>query len=551
MEYQALRFEDPDRPTCCTLSAETAEDILEIRKGRLPVVYLLADDAIDRFIVYPALIRDRGTKHKKKSLSDLLLGYDRICMIRGSYEGTRQLVRSCNDLLKKARILAEQNAFLIFIPDSPFLRLWNRTSGSGTRVRDAGGSPDPGVPSGLPGMHPIQEVPAELSESYLGHSEDVRLVRQLILVASRCENPILILGESGTGKEIAARSIHQLSIRRNLRFEAVNCGALPTNLLESILFGHKKGAFTDAKRDKKGSWELAGKGTLFLDEIGDLSLENQVKILRVLSSGRIRPLGADEDVAVHAHVIAATNRDLFSMVQAGQFREDLYYRLRSFLIFTPALRNHPDDIPLMAQNFWRKITRDDSARLPASVLTEMKAYPWYGNGREMKNLLSLLYGLFGTVPLGVEHFRAVYRYQRNDARPRKGALDGNDLSMHRAECLQHLKRTDEVLREVQVSVQPHLRRTGRAPADARTTVALIENRIYELETLCLHPVLFVHPELYQRIRDFSAELVDLVRHLRKSSGGVKAYWARHLDGPCQETQRMVFREVGKLMRTRK
>ncbi|MBN2202423.1 sigma-54-dependent Fis family transcriptional regulator [bacterium] len=551
MEYQALRFDDSDHPVSCTIRAENAEDIVEIRKTRLPAIYLLSDDAIDAFTVHPTLIRDRGTKHRKKALSDLLLGYDRTCLIRGSYEGTRQLVRSCKAFLARARDQGDRNAFLIFIPADAFIRLWTRYSGVGTAGRKSRSGRGTAAPSDLPGLLGDEEVPPQLRESYIGDSPDVNLVRRLILIAARCENPTLILGESGTGKEIVARSIHQLSARRGLRFEAVNCGALPSNLLESTLFGHKKGAFTDARRDRKGSWELASNGTLFLDEIGDLSLENQVKILRALSTNRIRPLGAETDVTVHASVIAATNRDLFAMVQSGHFRDDLYYRLRSFLIFTPALRNHPDDIPLMANQFWRRITKVNAAVLPAAVLAEMKAYPWYGNGRELKNVLSFLNGLFGRHPLGVEHFRAVTRYQRGVGGSGAGERGPAGLALHRAEALQHLKRADEVLRAVEMAVQPYLKRTRTALPEMKVTLSRIENRMLELEALCLYPVLFVNPALFERVRDLHEDLSGFARHLEKSAGGVKGYWLRHLEDPFQRTRRMVFQEVAKIMRFRK
>lgn len=160
---------------------------------------------------------------------------------------------------------------------------------------------------------------------------------------------MLILGDTGTGKELVARAIHDHSARRAKRFMLVNCGAIPYDLLESELFGHVKGAFTDATYDKPGLWELADKGTLFLDEIGDLHPNHQVKILRALEDKKIRPIGGTKEIEVDARIIAATNRDLFSMVQARQFREDLYYRLCPFPIYTPTLPDHPEDIPTITQ----------------------------------------------------------------------------------------------------------------------------------------------------------------------------------------------------------
>ena len=151
---------------------------------------------------------------------------------------------------------------------------------------------------------------------------------------------------------------------RQEKFTPVNCGAIPRELLESELFGHEKGSFTGAVHRKMGLWEVADQGTLFLDEVGDLALGHQVKILHALQNGCIRRVGGEKEIQVDARVIAATNRNLFSMVQAGHFREDLYYRLREFLIRTPALRDHPGDIPLLAQAFWAKIVHDETKPCP-------------------------------------------------------------------------------------------------------------------------------------------------------------------------------------------
>ncbi len=160
-------------------------------------------------------------------------------------------------------------------------------------------------------------------------------MRQLILHAAQTDVPVLIVGDTGTGKEIVARQIHEYSDRKKMgAFVAVNCGAIPHNLLESELFGHEKGAFTGSIKQKKGLWESVGKGTIFLDEIGDLSLDHQVKILRALQEGTIRRLGGIAEIKVNARVIAATNRDLYSMVQTGQFREDLFF-VFEFSIFLP------------------------------------------------------------------------------------------------------------------------------------------------------------------------------------------------------------------------
>jgi two-component system response regulator PilR (NtrC family) len=187
----------------------------------------------------------------------------------------------------------------------------------------------------------------------------------------------------------------------------VNCGGIPANLLESELFGHKKGAFTGALTDKDGLWTLASTGTLFLDEIGDLSRQHQVKILRALEDGKYRSVGGTDEIKSRARIVAATNRDLAKMVAAGQFREDLYYRLFTFRIRTPALRDHPDDIPEMAARFWQDIAKRECGPLPANVMEALKGYRWPGNARELRAFLINVYMLADSKPVTLPLIHAV------------------------------------------------------------------------------------------------------------------------------------------------
>jgi two-component system response regulator PilR (NtrC family) len=246
-----------------------------------------------------------------------------------------------------------------------------------------------------------------LQEAYLGNSTEAEVVRRLIVRAARAEHPVLVQGETGTGKEVVARQIHLLSGRAAESFVEVNCGGIPGELLESELFGHRRGAFTGATRNKPGLWTLANKGTLFLDEIGDLSLHHQVKILRALETGRYRPVGEVDDVTSRARIITATNRDLAHMVSAGQFREDLYYRLFTFRIRTPALREHPDDIPELANHFWRRIAGATAKPIPVAVTEALKRYHWPGNARELRAFLINVFLLVDHHSVDVPLIRAV------------------------------------------------------------------------------------------------------------------------------------------------
>jgi DNA-binding NtrC family response regulator len=210
---------------------------------------------------------------------------------------------------------------------------------------------------------------------------------------------VLITGESGTGKELIARAVHQLSDRRDAPFVMLNCAAIPAELIESELFGYERGAFTGAHGRKKGMFELADGGTLFLDEIGDMSLGAQAKVLRALQSGEITRVGSERPIAVNVRVLAATNKELESEVADGSFRDDLYFRLNVVPIRCPALRERVEDIPLLAQTFFRQFCREYGGRekpVAPEVFELLKQRPWPGNVRELKNVVERMVILSGS-----------------------------------------------------------------------------------------------------------------------------------------------------------
>ena len=224
----------------------------------------------------------------------------------------------------------------------------------------------------------------------LGKSRLFLDVLRLAEQVAPTESTVLIQGESGTGKEVIARYLHELSARTEGPFLSINCGALPESLLESELFGHVKGSFTGAVRDKQGLVAAARGGTFFLDEIGEMSAATQVKLLRVLQEREAIPVGGTEAIPVDVRVVAATNRDLEDDIKRGRFRTDLYYRLNVIAIHLPPLRDRPEDIPVFADAFLRRVAKehgDEPKRLSAEALDAIQVYDWPGNVRELENAL--------------------------------------------------------------------------------------------------------------------------------------------------------------------
>ncbi|MDR4503305.1 MAG: sigma 54-interacting transcriptional regulator [Candidatus Scalindua sp.] len=226
--------------------------------------------------------------------------------------------------------------------------------------------------------------------SLIGKSYVMQNVYNLIERVSQTDSTILITGETGTGKELVARAIHYNSLRKDGTMVAVNCAALPETLLESELFGHVKGAFTGAVRDKKGKFELADKGTIFLDEIGELSTLTQVKLLRVLQERQIERVGGERSIKVDIRIIAATNQDLLDLMEEGKFRKDLYYRLNIISLKLPSLKERTEDIPLLVDHFIKKFNKRFKKRISgisSRVLKQFMSYSWPGNIRELEGII--------------------------------------------------------------------------------------------------------------------------------------------------------------------
>jgi len=238
------------------------------------------------------------------------------------------------------------------------------------------------------GAAPVDDGPA--SSRMLGKSVAIQQVRDMIAKLARGQAPVYISGDSGTGKELAARLIHDLGPRASQPFVPVNCGAIPEQLMESEFFGHKKGSFTGAVQDKAGLFQAADGGTLFLDEVGDLPIPMQVKLLRAIQEKSVRPVGTQAEIKVNVRILSATHKDLMQLVEEGKFRQDLYYRLNVIELKIPALKERPDDIPLLAEKLCNNLASNMGIEAPAISEDGMKAlqsYDFPGNVRELENIL--------------------------------------------------------------------------------------------------------------------------------------------------------------------
>lgn len=276
-------------------------------------------------------------------------------------------------------------------------------------------------------------------EHIVGKSKKIQDVLSILDKVAPSKSTVLITGESGTGKELIARALHYASPRKKEPFIAVNCTALNPGVLESELFGHEKGSFTGAIATKKGKFELAHKGTLFLDEIGELSLETQVKLLRVLQEKSIERVGGSKTIPVDIRLVAATNKDLKKEVEEGRFREDLYYRLNVVQIHLPPLRERKEDIPLLVAYFVSKICRENNLperKFSSQALEYLTLYDWPGNVRQLENVVERCLVLSSSEVIGVEDLPAEVRDEDSQL---KSAVDLLPLQGNLAETLEKIE----------------------------------------------------------------------------------------------------------------
>ncbi len=317
------------------------------------------------------------------------------------------------------------------------------------------------------------------SHTIIGGSVSMKALRQQLSLMAGTNGRVLVFGESGTGKELVAQSIHKLSPRSHAPFVEVNCAAIPEELIESELFGHRKGSFTGASEDKTGKFQKADGGTLFLDEVGDMSLKTQAKVLRALEEQRFEPVGANHSIQVDVRVVAATNKNLQVEIERGNFREDLFYRLNVVPFYVPPLRERLEDVPLLAEHFLSEFTHAYGRKrkeLTAEALQALSEYHWPGNVRELKNLMERIVIMNPQVRIDARHLPPLApRKTSAEARPAdhftslhdyREAAERDYISRKLDEAAGNMTRAAELLGLERSNLYRKMKSLGIAPKDS-------------------------------------------------------------------------------------
>ena len=515
--------------TRITLKSVSREELKTLKDQSSPAVFVVRKEDLKFFTELKDLVENKRTKGKASGLGKYMLGRKLIPAIDGNYETAGKLNNGVLKLLAGAQIGKDKrkgkdrNIYVIGVSKTvfeQFVRVYSRAVASQRPAKQAyidqplmQEEVKSLAKDGFGGLDELLcvEVPKELEAAYVGHEREVALVRKMVVIAAPSEAKVLILGDTGTGKDVVARQLHRLSGVKG-KYVAVNCGGIPTELFESELFGTVKGGYTGAT-DRPGYWEEAQNGTLFLDEIADLHSRHQTKILRVLETGKIRRVGGKEEISVNARIIAATNKPLLSLVNMRQFREDLFYRLIGFIIHTPALREHPEDIQEIAEHLWLNVVKDERQPLPEEILEELNHYTWPGNVRDLSIVLSYLHTIFPSpVTLTVDHLKAVCRYQGQVLQTVRERVS-MEIDRQKMDSLRHLFRVYEVLSTAEMSLKK-LIETSSKDSEAIAQIKFeLQNRLNELDFLNLYPRRF-HPESYYALGILRSKLAFFLSLLK-------------------------------------
>ena len=534
----------------------------QTERAEAPIMMLVETSELRALRELVELVDDKRSQHRSRDLFSYFgMPNKKIPLLAGKYMKVGRLVGAIDRFFARSRAAKDEdharpNMLVLGVAKKVLERLRSTARKPARRWRSRSGN----VPAltwlfeKLVGddVDELRNDPRmeELAKVYLGESVEVLKVRQMTLRAADCDDTVLIVGETGTGKEVIARAIHTLGPRKDKEFIAVNCAAISPYLLEVELYGMEPGVVPGAQA-RDGVFLEAGEGTVFLDEIGDLHPDHQAKLLRVFGEGGkkyVRHVGGAKEFEVKARIVTATNRDLYGLIEAQRFRDDLYYRLNQFYIRTPPLREHPQDIPLIAQHLWRGICGNDDARLPREILDELQRYPWTANVRELRSILTHMHRWFGKPPLKLVHLRmALQSYHAPLESPQ--VTRRHVEAMRWQAAVQHLSRLDEVLRACGIDLKPLSRKRGPgAPLSAFWSRAA--DAVADLELLTDRPELFADHELFTAVSLFQTKLGELRELLSHNQRAALRLWRAELAPLLKRVQarllKVMKRAVGQM-----
>jgi len=435
-------------------------------------------------------------------------------------------------------------ACVLFIPDSIHLGLVEETAKKRSKKDNTEklSEFDPYLRSWLCEVSK-EPIVLGLNDAYLGESNSAMLTRALIFKASQVDSPVMLLGESGTGKTLIAKLIHENSSRKKGAFVVINCSAIPETLFESEMFGHTKWAFSDARVEKPGIFEIADKGTLFLDEVGDLSLVNQAKLLLACESKEYRRVGSITTKKSDVRIIAATNSNIQMRVQLKSFRKDLFFRLNNFQIVVPPLRERHEDIRIIANAIWSRI--DKQFPLSDEFLAYLKKETWPGNVRELQMVLENINAIFGNRPPSREGVECLHKLRNDFDKSPQLELE-NNLNKLRDHYKDRLAQSIHIIRGIRVKFRPLINNDPsviRNPQELKKIRSFVDLQNAKLDELCRDPLYFKDPALYDRIRCFRYDLDLALKNLPQNPENFHELWYRDFQDAYDEIFKKIFKLV--------
>jgi DNA-binding NtrC family response regulator len=544
-----------EQPKHLYLPCDEKVSFLNTIRTELPAVYLMREEMFDQLKKWKALFVERK-KNPHKGLAHYCMGRRKIPVIRTEYADAGRALGSSRKLLETAYLKADKNIYFILVSAAVFHASLDRDRGKTLSGKERELSGEESMRSKLTyrqwasermfKLLKKTEIPDSLKKEYIGRSTEIQNVHLMIMLASKNRYPVLIMGETGTGKEKIARAIHHYGINSDQPFVSVNCAAIPHNLFESELFGHEKGAFTGATRQKIGFWESAGKGTLFLDEIGDLPLLDQVKILRAIETRRFIRVGGTWEIKSNARVMAATNKDLFAMMKRGTFRDDLYNRLCAIPIYSPPLRYHLEDIPELTRAFWEEITGQLKVQLPEEIIKAFMQVDWPGNVRRLRSVLISLYTLFPLEAIRLKHLEALLDFDAAAMKPDESKDHPLPRGWKGIDTLGILSRTESVLESIERTAQLILSRDEGQVSSVELTDHLY-HRIIEFVSLLLQAVYYENPETLSQIKSLGRCLESFIETLRIDPAQGLQFWQNEVSPQFRNVQQLIMNDIDSIL----